>query len=144
VGFFSKLKKTTRNIVDPAHIIHKDKKPARQAVDPDPVNPLTGLRASQAAPQDSGAYPQGLGQLPSFQPAPVSADQAIPQGLGSNVFRSTLAPLQQQGYGLAQIDPRLLQSTVRFPGGSTLPPQVQPQQPAALRPRPMFVRRTYL
>ena len=142
MGFFSKIKRAVQNTADPFELIKRDKKkgPA-QAVDPDPINPLTGRRRSQDGAQDPFAQPTaGLGQMPSYQPAPVSMDQAVPQGLGSNVFRSTLAPLQQQGYGLAQIDPRLLNSTVRFPGGSTAPqpmaaqmPQQQPQLPLELQ-----------
>lgn len=132
MGVFSKIKRAVQNTVDPFETIKRDKKkrPAA-AVDPDPINPLTGRPRSQDGPQDPFAgQPQGLGQMPSYQPPPVSANQRIPQGLGSNVFRSTLAPLQQQGYGLGQIDPRLLTSTVRFPGGSTMPQQMAPQMMA--------------
>lgn len=135
MGLFSKIKRAVQNTVDPFEVIKRDKKKKpQQAVDPDPINPLTGRPRSQDGAQDPFSQPSaGLGQMPSYQPAPLSADQRIPQGLGGNVFRSTLAPLQQQGYGLAQIDPRLLQSTVRFPGGSTLPqqqpPQMAPQAP---------------
>lgn len=104
------------------------KKRAAPAQDPDPINPLTGRPMSQnvpmtgmggmPAPQMQPAMMQGLGQMPqSYMPAPVAMSQAVPQGLGSDVFRSTLAPLQQQGYGLGQIDPRLLTGIVRFPGG---------------------------
>lgn len=135
MGFFSKIKRAVQNTVDPFEVIKRDKKkrPA-EAVDPDPINPLTGQPRSQDVPQNPMGQPAvGLGQMPSYMPTPVSADQRIPQGLGSNVYRSTLAPLQQQGYGLAQIDPRLLNSSVRFPGGSTMPqqmaPQMQQQQP---------------
>lgn len=123
MGFLKKL--AGKTIVGKALGIDKKKK--RQTVDPDPINPLTGLRASQdQGVQDPFAGTAGLGQMPSYQPPPVSPNQVIPQGLGSNVFRSTLAPLQQQGYGLGQIDPRLLTSTVRFPGGSTFMPQAGP------------------
>ena len=138
MGLFSKIKKAVRNTADPFHVIHKDKKPSRSGTaDPDPINPLTGRPRSQDGPQDPFAGQSvGLGQMPSYQPPPVSADQRIPQGLGGNVFRSTLAPLQQQGYGLGQIDPRLLTSTVRFPGGSTMPQQAMP--PRAADPPPQL------
>lgn len=141
MGLFSKIKRAVQNTVDPFEVIKRDKKkgPA-QAVDPDPINPLSGRPRSQDGVQDPFAQPAaGLGQMPSYQPAPVAADQRIPQGLGGNVFRSTLAPLQQQGYGLAQIDPRLLNSTVRFPGGSTAPQQPMQQQPMQ-QPRPVDPR----
>ena len=97
-----------------------DKKKRAAPVDPDPINPLTGRPISQniqpgAAPQ---AF-QGLGQMaPAFAPPPVSMAQGVPQGLGSDVFRSTLAPLQQANYGLGQIDPRFLTGSVQVPGGS--------------------------
>jgi hypothetical protein len=130
MGLFSKVKKSFEKVTDPFGIVHKDKKKKAAPVDPDPINPLTGLRRSQDGPQDPFSQPVGLGQMPSIAPPPVAADQRIPQGLGSNVFRSTLAPLQQQGYGLGQIDPRLLTSTVRFPGGSPVaPPQMQMAAP---------------
>ena len=131
MGLFSKLKKTVLNTVDPAELIDRKKK-KKPAVDPDPINPLTGFRRSQdTGPQDPFGGQSGLGQMPSYQPPPVSAEQRIPQGLGGNVYRSTLAPLQQQGYGLGQVDPRLLTGTVRFPGGSTAPqPAMQPQMQA--------------
>ncbi len=140
MGVFSKIKRAVQNTVDPFEVIKRDKKKRpQQAIDPDPINPLTGRRASQDSVQDPFSQPAaGLGQMPSFQQAPVSMDQAVPQGLGGNVFRSTLAPLQQQGYGLAQIDPRLLNSTVRFPGGSTVP-QAAMQRPASPpMPQPQF------
>jgi hypothetical protein len=131
MGFLKKL--AGKTIVGKALGLN-DKKKRPAAVDPDPINPLTGRRRSEDGVQDPFAQPVGLGQMPSYAPAPVSADQRIPQGLGSNVFRSTLAPLQQQGYGLGQIDPRLLTSTVRFPGGSTAP-QMPMQMPAQQMPQ---------
>lgn len=145
MGLFSKAKKfLSKSAPDPFGVF-KDKKKRQAADDPDPINPLTGRPRSQDIAQDPFSQPSvGLGQMPSFTPPPVSADQRIPQGLGSNVFRSTLAPLQQQGYGLAQIDPRLLTSTVRFPGGSTMPQQMPAQMPQQMqqqipqRPMPQF------
>lgn len=123
MSIFSKAKKLVRKVEQDVGLRDK-KKSAPGAVDPDPINPLTGRPRSQDVAQEPNSGPSaGLGQPPSYQPSPVSMDQRIPQGLGSNVFRSTLAPLQQQGYGLAQIDPRLLTSSVRFPGGSTMPQQ---------------------
>jgi hypothetical protein len=138
VGIFSKAKKLVRKVETKVGLRDEKRRPGAP-VDPDPINPLTGRPRSQDVAQDPFAQPAGLGQMPSYAPAPVAADQRIPQGLGSNVFRSTLAPLQQQGYGLGQIDPRLLTSTVRFPGGSTAPQmpmqapmQMQQQMPQQL------------
>ena len=136
MGLFSKAKKfLSKSAPDPFGVF-KDKKKRQVADDPDPINPLTGRPRSQDIAQDPfAAQAVGLGQMPSYQPPPVSANQRIPQGLGGNVFRSTLAPLQQQGYGLAQMDPRLLTSTVRFPGGSTMPQQPAPAAPPQMAPQ---------
>lgn len=141
MGLLKKLKQGFKRTVDPLDVfdipgIDKKKKRAAAPVDPDPINPLTGRPRSQDTPQDPFAgQPQGLGQMPpQYMPQPVSMDQRIPQGLGSNVFRSTLAPLQQQNYGLAQIDPRLLTGTVRLPGGSFNPQQMAPQ----MQPQPQM------
>lgn len=133
MGLFSKVKKFVKKTAPDPFGVLKDKKSKPQQADPDPINPLTGRPRSQDVPQDGSGTPlqpfQGLGQMtPAYLPQPVSMSQRVPQGLGSDVFRSTLAPLQQQGYGLGQIDPSLLTSTVRFPGGSTMPPAQMPQQ----------------
>lgn len=125
MGFFSKIKKGLKNTLDPFEVISRDKKkrPA-SSPDPDPINPLTGRPMSQNVPQDVGGGPigqpiQGLGQMPpAYLPQPVSMAQRVPEGLGSTAFRSTLAPLQQQNYGLGQLDPRFLTSTQRLPGGA--------------------------
>lgn len=139
MGLFSKIKKTVTRAGKDFGVIERSKKPQAGPADPDPINPLTGRPMSQNAPSDpyAGGF-QGLGQMPpiSYQNPPVSMAQRVPQGLGSDVFRSTLAPLQQQGYGLGQIDPRLLTGTVRFPGGSVtpqmqMPPQMPPQMQQA-------------
>lgn len=132
MGLFSKAKKFLHKSAPDPFGAFKDKKKQQAVNDPDPINPLTGRPRSQDLAQDPFAGQSvGLGQMPSYQPPPVSAEQRVPQGLGGNVFRSTLAPLQQQGYGLGQIDPRLLTSTVRFPGGSTMPQAAPPAQPQA-------------
>lgn len=137
MGFFSKIKRGVLNTLDPAELIKRDggKKRPAAPVDPDPINPLTGRPMSQNVPQDpSGGQPatpmQGLGQLPAaYLPAAVSMAQRLPQGLGRAAFASTLAPLQQQGYGLGQVDPRFLTGQMRVPGGSNAgigftPPQM--------------------
>lgn len=133
MSIFSKVKKVVRKVENKVGLRDDKKRPG--PVDPDPINPLTGRPRSQDLPQEPLAQPAGLGQMPpQYMPQPVSMDQRIPQGLGSNVFRSTLAPLQQQNYGLAQIDPRLLTSTVRLPGGSLNPQQMAPQ----MQPQPQM------
>jgi hypothetical protein len=130
MGLLKKLKQGFKRTVDPLDVfdipgIDKKKKKVAPEVDPDPINPLTGRPMSQNIPQDgapvgTAAPMQGLGQMPpAYLPSPVSMQQRVPQGLGSNVFASTLAPLQQQGYGLGQVDPRFLQGAVRLPGGNT-------------------------
>lgn len=118
MSVFSKAKKLVKKVETKVGLRDEKRRPA--AVDPDPINPLTGRPRSQDVPQDpmAGMPAQGLGQMQSYMPQPVSMQQQIPQGLGSNVFRSTLAPLQQQNYGLGQIDPRLLTGSMRLPGGS--------------------------
>lgn len=124
MGFLKKI--VGKTIVGKALGLNDKKKRPVAPADPDPINPLSGLPMSQNIPMQPGAPMQGLGQMPpAYQPAPVSMQQAVPQGLGSNVFRSTLAPLQQQGYGLGQIDPRLLQGSVRLPGGQVPPWMMQ-------------------
>jgi hypothetical protein len=119
MSIFSKAKKLVRKVETKVGL-RDEKKRAPPTVDPDPINPLTGRPMSQNVPQDPMGQPaapaQGLGQ--AYMPQPVSMQQRIPQGLGGNVFRSTLAPLQQQGYGLGQIDPRFLTGAMRLPGGS--------------------------
>lgn len=125
MGFLKKI--VGKTIVGKALGLDDKKKRPVAAVDPDPINPLTGRPRSQDMPQEPAAQPMppvGLGQMP-YLPPPVSMQQSVLQGLGSNVFRSTLAPLQQQGYGLGQIDPRLLQSSVRLPGGQVPPWMMQ-------------------
>lgn len=121
MSIFSKAKRLVKKVETKVGL-RDEKKRAPAAVDPDPINPLTGRPRSQDVPQDPTGQPampaQGLGQMQSYMPQPVSAQQQIPQGLGSNVFRSTLAPLQQQNYGLGQIDPRFLTGSMRLPGGS--------------------------
>lgn len=122
MSIFSKAKKLVRKVETKVGL-KDEKRRAPAAVDPDPINPLTGRPMSQNVPQDPAAQPagmpaQGLGQMQPYMPQPVSMQQRIPQGLGSNVFRSTLAPLQQQNYGLGQIDPRFLTGSMRLPGGS--------------------------
>jgi len=117
MSIFSKAKKLVKKVSYDVGLKDKPRRPG--APDPDPINPLTGRPMSQNLPQQPmAARPQGLGQMPSYLPQPVSMDQQIPQGLGSNVFRSTLAPLQQQGYGLGQVDPRFLQGIQQIPGGN--------------------------
>jgi hypothetical protein len=123
MSIFSKAKKVVRKAEIAVGL--KDK-PKRQPgpVDPDPINPLTGRPMSQNVPQQPAmgtpAVPaQGLGQMPApYMPAPVSMAQRVPQGLGSAAFQSTLAPLQQQNYGLGQVDPRFLQGIMQQAGGS--------------------------
>lgn len=115
MGFLRKIvSKGTLGLVSDG----KKSKKAPAPVDPDPINPLSGRPMSQdvAAP----AMPmQGLGQMPpAYLPQPVSMQQRVPQGLGSNVFRSTLAPLQQQGFGIGQVDPRYLQQIMQQRGGA--------------------------
>lgn len=121
MSIFSSAKKIVRKVTDKVGVTNEKKKPAAY-VDPDPINPLTGRPVSQNVDPTGGglqAPMQGLGQMPpAYLPPAVSMAQRVPQGLGSNVFRSTLAPLQQQGYGLGQVDPRLLTSSVRLPGGN--------------------------
>jgi hypothetical protein len=133
VSIFSKAKKLVRKVETKVGLRDEKRRPG-PAVDPDPINPLTGRPVSQNVPQDPMGQPlQGLGQMQAaYLPPPVSMAQRVPNGLGSDVFRSTLGPLQQQGYGLGQIDPRLLTSTVRFPGGSTFPQQPPTQMPAQM------------
>lgn len=121
MSIFSKAKKLVKKVETKVGL--RDEKRRPTAANPDPINPLTGRPMSQNVPQEPMGQPMGqpvgLGQMPpQYLPQPVSMDQRIPQGLGSNVFRSTLAPLQQQGYGLGQIDPRFLTGTMRLPGGS--------------------------
>lgn len=118
MSIFSKAKKLVKKVETKVGLRDEKRRPA--VVDPDPINPLTGRPRSQDVPQDpmAGMPAQGLGQMQSYMPQPVSTQQQIPQGLGSNVFRSTLAPLQQQNYGLGQIDPRFLTGSMRLPGGS--------------------------
>lgn len=132
MSIFSKAKKLVRKIEVGVGLKDKPKK-ADPYVDPDPINPLTGRPESQDVPDQptvgtAATLPEGP---PQYQATPVSMAQRIPQGLGGNVFQSTLAPLQQQGYGLGQIDPRLLTGTVRFPGGA-----VRPLSPAATQQMP--------
>lgn len=143
MSIFSKAKKLVRKVTDKVGVTDEKKKPAPY-VDPDPINPLTGRPVSQNVnpltgqvgqqPSAPSVLPmQGLGQMmPSYLPAPVSMSQRVPNGLGSASFRSTLAPLQQQGYGLGQIDPRFLTSIQQLPGGSFQPAMPQPQAPAQM------------
>lgn len=120
MGLLSKIKKTVTRAAKDVGVIDRSKKPKAGPVDPDPINPLTGRPMSQNVPQDPMGQPagpaQGLGR--AYMPPPVSMQQNVPQGLGSNVFSSTLAPLQQRGYGLGQIDPRFLTGNMALPGGS--------------------------
>lgn len=123
MSIFSKAKKLVRKAEIGIGLKDKPKRDA-PAVDPDPINPLTGRPMSQNIPQMGGGLapgppPQGLGQMPApYMPTPVSMAQRVPQGLGSAAFQSTLAPLQQQNYGLGQVDPRFLQGIMQQPGGS--------------------------
>lgn len=67
-----------------------------------------------------GSMAQAPQQVPAnYLPRPISMNQQIPQGLGSDVFRSVLAPLQSPNYGLGQIDPRFLTSIQPLKGGDT-------------------------
>lgn len=118
MSLFSKAKKLIKKVEVDVGLKSKPKK-AAAAVDPDPINPLTGRPMSQNVPVQPTAG-AGLGQMgpASYLPTPVSSSQRVPQGLGSDVFRSTLAPLQQQNYGLGQVDPRFLQGQMPLPGGS--------------------------
>ncbi len=123
MSIFSKAKKLVRKVETKVGLKDEKKRPMG-AVDPDPINPLTGRPMSQNVPQQGGtgfqgAPPQGLGQMPApYLPTPVSMAQRVPQGLGSAAFQSTLAPLQQQNYGLGQVDPRFRQGIMQQPGGS--------------------------
>lgn len=141
MSIFSKAKKLLRKVETDVGLKDKPKRPATY-VDPDPINPLTGRPMSQnVAQQPSMGASQGLGQMPpAYLPQPVSMSQRVPQGLGSAAFRSTLAPLQQQGYGLGQVDPRFLQGIQQVPGGNnSMIPFVQPpQQPISAQTNRMY------
>lgn len=124
MGIFSKVRKVVTRAAKDVGVIDRSKKP-RNTADPNAVqiDPLTGQPVG--TPIGEGAMPQqpmpmqGLGQMPpAYSPQAVSMQQRVPQGLGSNVFRSTLAPLQQQGYGIGQVDPRFLQQIMQQRGGS--------------------------
>lgn len=137
-----------RNVADPGGLAGNGKKKGPPpAVDPDPINPLTGLPHSQDMPQASmPAAMQGPVGTPYLQQS-VSMNQRIPQGLGSDVFRSTLAPLQQPGYGLGQVDPRFLQGIMQQRGGSNAgipfaPAGQPPPGIGAIQPAPVAVPTT--
>lgn len=107
---------------------------------PTRVAPTGGLGAPYIPPSapEVGTLGQTQNANPyaaAYQPPPVGLTR-IPNGLGSEVFRSTLAPLQQPGYGLGQVSPLFLTQQNRQPGGANTAIGFSPAPPLPIMQRP--------